>query len=50
MTIQQREALWIQQHGSEAQAYRAALYIKHPTKTTTAALHVLFVRVCEGRP
>ena len=49
MTISQRQALWIQSHGTPAQARRASIYVQHPTKTTTAALAVLFARVCEGR-
>ena len=50
MTIQQRQAMWIQTHGTPAQADRAALYLKHQTKTTRAALALLFAKVCEGRP
>lgn len=50
MTIAQRQALWIETHGTPDQAYRAALYVKHQTKTTRAALALLFTKVCEGRP
>jgi len=49
MTIQERQADWVISHGTPAQADRAALYLRHQTRTTRAALAVLFARVCEGR-
>jgi hypothetical protein len=49
MTIHERQALWVQTHGTPAQAERATIYIRHQTATTRQALSVLFRRVCEGR-
>lgn len=46
MTIQQRQAMWIQTHGDAWQARKADLYLRHGVND---ALAVLFRRVCEGR-
>ena len=49
MTIQQRQALWVQTHGTEWQARKADLWLRFPSKTNNRALELLFIRVTEGR-
>jgi hypothetical protein len=49
MTLAQ-QAAFVQQHGTEAQAWRAGIYIHTQTSTTRQALACLYRRVCEGRP
>jgi hypothetical protein len=46
MTIQQRQAAWIQSHGTPWQARKADLYLRH---NVSDALACLFTKVCEGR-
>ena len=50
MTIQQRQALWIQTHATDAwSARKADLWLRHPSKTNNRALELLFIKVTEGR-